>query len=255
MAQGPPRLFVEAPLGAGASVALDRSRAHYIQHVLRRGPGTDVLLFNGRDGEWRARIADIDKRGASLLVEDQRRLFAPAPDLRLLFAPLKQARLDLVIEKATELGVARLVPVLTRHGVVPKLNAERLHAIAVEAAEQSERLDVPAIDALLPLDRVLAAWDRARPLILLDETGGVAPLADRLATFAAAGASPLPALLIGPEGGFAEGELDALSKLAFVTRAGLGPRVLRAETAAQSALTLWQAHLGDWRAPAPRRRP
>lgn len=217
--------------------------------MLRLNPGAAVAAFNPGAGEWLCRLADAGRGGAVLAVE--RRLREPQleGDLWLLFAPLKRARLDWLIEKASELGVAALLPVWTERTQPERLNRERLTAIAVAAAEQSERLSVPELREAERLDRVIAAWPEARPLVVCDESGGGTPIAEAL------GGMPPgepAALLVGPEGGFTERELDALGKLPIVTRVGLGPRVLRAETAAIAALAAYQAIAGDWRRNRPR---
>ena len=239
------RLYVQAPLAEGLVVQPDTAQTHYLRHVLRLEAGAPLALFNGRDGEWRARLAVAARRGLSLIVEAMRRPQEPAPDLWLLAAPVKRAPLDLIAEKATELGIARLLPVLTRRSVVARVNVERLHAIAREAAEQSERLTVPEIAEPVALDRAVALFPPERLLLVADEGGGAPPIAEVLA-----GLGPLSggaAVLTGPEGGFAPGELDAVLKLPFARPAGLGPRILRADTAAISTLAVFQALAGDWR--------
>jgi 16S rRNA (uracil1498-N3)-methyltransferase len=239
-----PRLYVAAELSSGAEIELDRAQAHYLRSVLRLEPGAAVAVFNAAEGEWLCRVSEIGK-SALLAVERQLRDAEPAAetDLWLLFAPIKRARLDWLVEKATELGVAALLPVWTARTQVGRVNLDRLRAHAVEAAEQSERLSVPELRAPERLDRQLAAWPGARRLIVCDESGAGEPIGE-----AAARIPPGPvALLIGPEGGFDETELDAIGKLSFVTRVGLGPRVLRAETAAFAAVAVFQAIAGDWR--------
>jgi 16S rRNA (uracil1498-N3)-methyltransferase len=240
-----PRLHLIAGLAAGREIELEPARAHYLRSVLRLGPGAAVAVFNAEDGEWLCRIAGIGKNGARLTAE--RRLRSPEPggepDLWLLFAPIKRARLDWLVEKATELGVAALLPVWTARTQVERVNLDRLRAHAVEAAEQSERLSVPELRAPERLGRLLATWTGARRLVVCDESGAGEPISD-----AAARLPPGPvALLVGPEGGFDETELDAIGKLSFVTRVGLGPRVLRGETAALAAVAVFQAIAGDWR--------
>lgn len=240
-----PRLHLIAGLAAGCEIELEPARAHYLRSVLRLGPGAAVAVFNAEDGEWLCRIAGIGKNGARLTAE--RQLCSPEPggepDLWLLFAPIKRARLDWLVEKATELGVAALLPVWTARTQVERVNLDRLRAHAVEAAEQSERLSVPDLRAPERLGRLLATWPGARRLVVCDESGAGEPISD-----AAARLPPGPvALLVGPEGGFDETELDAIGKLSFVTRVGLGPRVLRGETAALAAVAVFQAIAGDWR--------
>ncbi len=238
------RLYVEEPLRAGATLGLDHARAHFLRSVLRLKQGARVAVFNGRDGEWAARLDALGKGWASLVVEDRRRAQEPGPDLWLVFAPIKRARLDFLVEKAVELGVARLQPVLSRHTAVSRVNQERLAANAREAAEQCERLDVPDVGAARPLFDVMGDWPGERRLLVCCERGAAEPLAAVLQ--AAAGKPRVPwAVLVGPEGGFARSELDGLLKLPFVTPVGLGPRILRADTAALCALACWQALLGD----------
>lgn len=210
---------------------------------MRAAVGTSVALFNGRDGEWRASLVEAGKKKALLAVEDQLRPQAPEPDLWLLFAPVKRARIDFIAEKATELGVSVLQPVFTKHTVMSRVNDDRLRAIAVEAAEQCERLSVPDVRDPMSLDALLANWPEGRCLILLDEGGGGKPVAEVLAGLADGPA----ALLVGPEGGFAKSELDALRSLSFAVPVGLGPRILRADTAVVAALSCYQAIRGDWR--------
>jgi len=239
----PPRLYVEDRLASGGAIELETAQAHYLRAVLRRGHGAAVAGFNAVDGEWLGRISEPDKRRVLLTVERQLRAPEPEPDLWLLFAPIKRARLDWLVEKATELGVSTLLPVWTERTQPGRVNLERLRAHAVEAAEQSERLSVPALRSPEPLDRLLTAWPAGRPLFVCDETGAGEPIGEP-----ALRPAPGPvAFLVGPEGGFDQTELDALDKLSFVTRIGLGPRVLRAETAALAALAVFQAIAGDWR--------
>ncbi len=243
------RLFVDAALTAGDAVELDRDRAHYLTRVLRLGPGEPVALFNGRDGEWLARIAAVGRNRCTLEPVACRRAQAAGADLWLLFASVKRQALDLIVRQATELGVARLQPVVTRRTVAERFNVERARAIVIEAAEQCERLDLPAVAEPVPLEGLLADWPTGRPLLLCDETGRGTPVAMALRTLPRGVAG----LLSGPEGGFDPAELDALRQLPFVTAVGLGPRILRAETAALGALAVWQAMLGDWeQMPPPR---
>ncbi len=237
-----PRLCVKAPLGEGARVALDRAQAHYLGSVLRLKSGDRVLVFNGSDGEWSATLA-AERRAASLLVGARTRAQTTPADLHYLFAPLKAARLDYMVQKAVEMGASQLQPVLTRHTQVTRINTERMEANAIEAAEQCGILSLPSVESPVSLNRLLAEWDRARRLIFCDEN---AETMSPVAALAGVPRSPL-AVLIGPEGGFAEDERDALLKLPNVVRISLGPRILRADTAAVAALTLVQALIGDWR--------
>lgn len=238
------RLYVGEPLSAGATVGLDHERAHYLRHVLRLDRGDRVALFNGRDGEWGARIDGFGKGWCSLAVESRRRPQAPEPDLWLLFAPIKRARIDFVAEKAAELGASLVWPVLTRHTDVARVNVDRLRANAIEAAEQCERLTVPELREPARLDQAMRDWPAERVILLCAEAGPARPIASAVAELA-----PGPAaILTGPEGGFAKDELDGLLKLPFVVPVGLGPRILRADTAALAALACWQALAGDWAA-------
>ncbi len=247
------RLFVAAPLGPGARVPLSPGQAHYVAAVMRRRAGDALLLFNGRDGEWRARLA-AEARGRRLeaVVEAQTRAQVGAPDLWLLFAPVKRTPVDRIARLATELGVAALRPVATARTAVARLNLDRLRANAIEAAEQCGRLTVPDCAATEPLDRALAAWPPERRLLFCDEAGG-APAGRALAAMRGEAASGPWAVLIGPEGGFSPEERAALRALPQSVAVSLGPRILRAETAAAAALALWQAALGDWNETAPAR--
>ena len=248
-----PRLYVDADLNSGARVAATEGQGHYILHVMRRGDGDQVILFNGRDGEWEAQLDIPSKRQVSFVVAAQTKPQAGIPDIWLMFAPLKTARLELLAEKATELGVSALVPVTTRRTVIQRVNARRLTAIVTEAAEQCERLTVPAILNARPLGEVLKEWPEqeisTRHLYFLDEgavrTCDATPIAQGLAKERA---GPV-AILVGPEGGFTDDERDMLRGLPYVTPLIMGPRILRAETAALAALACWQALQGDWHDP------
>lgn len=246
------RLFVEAGLSAGAQVTLSEAQAHHLRNVMRRADGAPLALFNGRDGEWAGTLALQGRKAAAARIVSRTREQSSEPDLWLCFAPIKRARIDLVAEKATELGVSVLQPVLTEHTSVERVNVERLQANAIEAAEQTERLTVPEVRAPLDLARLLDQWPAGRRLLMCDETGGGPPIADTLATLDEAARNAPWAVLVGPEGGFSEGELDRLRRIKDVTSVGLGPRILRADTAALAALAVWQALIGDWRRPTPR---
>jgi 16S rRNA (uracil1498-N3)-methyltransferase len=246
------RLFVDATLGAGEEIRLADEHVHYLRHVLRLEPGAPLALFNGHDGEWRGSLVAVAKGHATVAVEQQMRPQAREPDLWLVFAPIKRARIDIVAEKATELGVSLLQPILTQHTAVERVTVERLRAIAVEAAEQCERLSVPEVRLPVTLGKLLPEWPAERRLLLCAEAGGARPIAEALRSHVAGIAAPW-AVMIGPEGGFARSELDALAKLPFVMPVGLGPRILRADTAALAALACWQAILGDGQQRPPHR--
>lgn len=237
------RLYVTASLTAGASVALDRDQARYLFSVMRLGVGDDVLLFNGSDGEWRARIAVAGKKDGVLEAVNQTRAQTSPPDLWLMFAPIKKARTDFIAEKAAEMGVRRIMPVFTRHTNSDRVNADRLTAHCVEAAEQCGLVAVPDVVTPQTLDAALSNWPKDRRLMFCDETSEGGDAAEALRE---AGGDKW-VILIGPEGGFSADEIKRLRSLPFATPVSLGPRILRADTAAVAALTVWQATLGDWR--------
>jgi len=235
------RLFVPDPLDADALIRPTTEQAHYLIGVMRRGVGDEVLLFNGRDGEWRAALAAMSKRGCDLALREQTREQTPAPDLELIVALVKRARLETIVEKAAELGASRVRLVVTRFTGSDHTNVSRLQAIATEASEQTGRLDVPEVVAPVKLERLLGEWPDGRRLVFCDEAGDARPVIEALR-------EPAPcAVMIGPEGGFAPDERERLRALPFVIPVSLGPRILRADTAAISALTLVQAAIGDWR--------
>lgn len=239
---GKVRLFVGDPLRAGACVVPSDAQAHYLLHVMRARAGDAVSLFNGADGEWLARITGISKRSCSLECERRIAPQSEVPDLWLCFAPIKKTPADYVVQKATELGVRVLQPVFTRRTIVTRVNLERMRANAVEAAEQSDRLDVPECREPLSFDKLLAGWPKDRRLIFCDE-GGAPPFAEAVRALADGPA----AIFTGPEGGFDPSEREALRSLPHVVPVSLGPRILRADTAALAALALWQSIKGDWR--------
>jgi 16S rRNA (uracil1498-N3)-methyltransferase len=242
-AGGLTRLFVNAALELGATVMLDEGQTHYLLHVLRAKAGDRVLLFNGRDGEWQAEIAAAGKRGIALTLLSRCAPQTGVPDLWLVFAPVKKTPSDYLAQKATELGVSKLQPVFTRRTIVSRINDERLKANAVEAAEQSGRMTVPEIGTAMALDKLIAAWPQDRPLYFCDEGGDVSLLAEAAQRTDANAA----AILTGPEGGFDPAERAMLRAQPFVVPVGLGPRILRADTAALAAVTIWQSVKGDWR--------
>ncbi|MEZ5796016.1 MAG: 16S rRNA (uracil(1498)-N(3))-methyltransferase [Paracoccaceae bacterium] len=243
------RLHVDQPLGQGQAVALAEGQANYLFAVMRLPVGAMVTLFNGRDGEWRAEVAEAAKRRGTLVCRAMTRAQDLPPDLWLVFAPVRKERTAFLVEKAVDLGVRRLVPVATRYTNAERLRADKSRAHAIEAAEQCGATYVPDLAEVRPLDRLLADWPADRRLFWADETragGGGDADADADAGWPAGPVGPA-AILIGPEGGFSDEEKARLRGLPFVTAIALGPRILRAETAAIAALALWQARYGDWR--------
>ncbi len=236
------RLFLQNRLGPGESLACPAAQNNYLRNVLRLSKGADILLFNGIDGEWRAVIEKIDRKACILLPREQTRPQDEPADLHYLFAPLKKARLDYMVQKATEMGASRLRPVLTRFTMARRVKAERMRANAIEAAEQCNLLNLPQIDALQGFDEMMDGWDKTRALVFCDET---APSADPTQPLKSLRGRPL-AVIIGPEGGFSADERERLRSAPFVTSISLGPRILRADTAAVAALALVQAMAGDW---------
>ncbi|WP_416896528.1 MAG: 16S rRNA (uracil(1498)-N(3))-methyltransferase [Minwuia sp.] len=239
-----PRLYIDADLAENAEIALEKDQAHYLKNVMRLGHGATLKLFNGRDGEWRAAIDHVSKSRVDIAVMDRLRPQVAEPDLWLLFAPIKGKRIDAIAEKAGELGASEIRPVLTERTVVARVNTERLQANAREAAEQCERLTLPAVHDPVKLTDIVAAWPSDRSLLYADERANAAPIAQALAGKAPGGRW---AVLIGPEGGFSPEEQTLVRGLAQAVPVSLGPRLLRADTAAFAALSVWQAHLGDWR--------
>lgn len=235
------RLYIPQPLSTGAALAPTLEQSRYLTQVMRLKAGDDLLVFNGRDGEWRCSVAEVLKRGCLLKAEERIRDQVRPPDVELILAVVKKSPLEFAVEKATELGVRRIRLVRTARAQPQTIRLDRLETIAVESAEQTGRMDVPEIVASEPLDAILDGWDPDRRLMFCDETGGPSALT---ALPAAGGAAW--GILIGPEGGFSAGERDRLRALPFTTAVSLGPRVLRADTASVAALTLWQATLGDW---------
>ncbi|MDO5632492.1 MAG: 16S rRNA (uracil(1498)-N(3))-methyltransferase [Paracoccus sp. (in: a-proteobacteria)] len=235
------RLFIDHPLAGGQAADLNADQAHYLCGVMRLGPGAEIAVFNGRDGEWLARITQAGKRSAMIEILHQTAPQRDAPDLWLMFAPIKKARTDFIVEKAAELGAARILPVQTEFTNSERIRQDRLQAHAIEAAEQCGGTFVPQVADLQPLSRLLAGWDTSRRILWADEA----------AAGPAESLSGLPsgpwAVLIGPEGGFSPAERERLRILPFVNRISLGPRILRADTAAVAAITLWQAAVGDWK--------
>jgi 16S rRNA (uracil1498-N3)-methyltransferase len=239
------RLFVDAPLSPGAEIDCTPEQANYLVNVLRYADGAPIFAFNGRDGEWSARVVRVGKRAVRLHVETLHRGQERAPDIDYLFAPLKRARLDYMVQKATEMGAARLRPVITHRTIAERVNLERMRANVIEAAEQCAILSVPTVMSPEALSAVLATWDPARALVFCDEM--VEP-ADPIAALRRLQPGPL-AVLIGPEGGFTNEERALMTGQEYCCRISLGPRVLRADTAAVAALALVGAVLGDWSVP------
>ncbi|MSO67047.1 MAG: 16S rRNA (uracil(1498)-N(3))-methyltransferase [Pseudolabrys sp.] len=252
-----PRLYLDSPLAGGTEVSLDRDQANYLVNVLRLARGDAVLLFNGRDGEWRAELTGTGKRSLSAAVGERMQEQPQPLDLHFLFAPLKHARLDYLVQKAVEMGASRLQPVITRHTQVARVNLERMRANMIEAAQQCGVLNLPDIEAPVAFKTIAGSADAGRLLVFCDEDADVRdpvaalaaarPMAQALLPAEAARQTLPLAVLIGPEGGFAEEEREALRKRPNVVRLALGPRILRADTAAVAALALVQAVLGDWR--------
>ena len=236
------RLYLDASLTAGTGVALDNAQAHYLGTVLRKSVGDTVRVFNGKDGEWAAEISVLAKRKGHLIVTNPLRSHHAAPDIWLLFPPIRKHRTAFIIEKATELGASKLMPVITARTQFPKLNIDKARAQIIEAAEQTERLDLPVIKAPQKLDALLDGWDISRPIIFADEAvSGTNRALDAIGRIK----GPC-ALLVGPEGGFTGIERERLYTMDCVTSISLGPRILRADTAALALLTLWQSENGDW---------
>ncbi len=238
--QSTPRLFVAPPLGVGLRV-IDGSQAHYLAQVMRLKPGDPVKLFDGANGEWLGIAREVGRKALTLEVTERLRPTETVPDLWLCAAPLKKGRIDWLAEKACELGVARLVPVITARTIVDRLNGDRLQVHMVEAAEQCGRTAVPVLAEQVKLAPMLRDWPAERTLFFADETGGMPAAA------AMAGHPGPAAILIGPEGGFTPEERDAIRAVPQAIGIGLGPRILRADTAAAAAVTLWMASAGDWR--------
>jgi 16S rRNA (uracil1498-N3)-methyltransferase len=240
MADAKIRLYVEHPLGEGQTVPLDRDQAHYLFGVMRRGAGDAVLAFNGRDGEWLCTVQEASKKGGLLCAQMQTASQRTPPDLWVLFAPIKKARTDFIVEKAAEMGAARILPVQTDFTNSERIRQDRLQAHAIEAAEQCGGTYVPEVAELQKLDRVLKDWPEGRQLMFCDEA--LAGAARRLGDVG----GTAWAILIGPEGGFSDAERSRLHALPFAHPVSLGPRILRADTAAVAAMTVWQMALGDW---------
>jgi len=241
------RLHVPQPLAATAPVAPTLDQSRYLTQVMRLKVGDELLVFNGRDGEWRASVAEVLKKGVILRAEDLVRPQVHGPDLELIVAVVKKARVETIVEKAAELGARRVRLVLTKRTNADRIRLDRLDAIAEEAAEQTGRMDVPVVDDPVRLDALLDGWEAGRRLMFCDETGGAPAMTALQPSPNGEGETPAKwSILIGPEGGFSPEEGERLRSLPFTTAVSLGPRILRADTAAIAAMTLWQAAIGDW---------
>jgi 16S rRNA (uracil1498-N3)-methyltransferase len=239
------RLYTKNPLSLSNSIELLKENVHYLSNVMRKKVGYQLVLFNGRDGEWLGDIEFLDKKSGQVRLLKQLRPQKAEPDIWLCFALVKNAPINNLVEKATELGVGVLQPVITQHTITSKVNTERLLANAIEAAEQSERITIPKVNEPLKLEALLEKWDATRKLILCDESGAGQPIDKALR---ALGKSPC-AIIIGPEGGFSQTEFEIMQNKPYIVRVGMGPRILRADTAAIAALTCYQSILGDWDEP------
>lgn len=235
------RLYVKQKPIVGRKIVLDAGQSHYLGSVMKVVPGDEVGCFDGQSGEYGCEVAEIGKKNCVLNVISHDRLFEPVPDIWLLFSPVKKDNTDFIIQKATELGVRRLIPVITRRTISARVNTERFALNTIEAAEQCRRTDVPEISGAVKLENVLKTWDSCRPLYFMDETQNSRPVAEVFAS------APAPcAILVGPEGGFDKAELECLRQLPYARGVSLGRRILRAETAVAAALSCWQALSGDW---------
>jgi 16S rRNA (uracil1498-N3)-methyltransferase len=242
MAKSTPRLFLDVSLSSEADIPLAREQAHYVLNVLRMNAGDALSVFNAGDGEWLAYLTDVKKKDASIRCERRLSEAKPPPDIDYLFAPLKHARLDYMVQKATELGARRLRPVITQRTIAERVNLERMRANAIEAAEQCNLVFVPEVAEPVSLNAAIRDWQPARTLVYCDEA---AVLTDPLAALTSV--KTPAAILVGPEGGFADEERAMLKALPYVRAIALGPRIMRADTAAIAAFALVQAAIGDWK--------
>jgi len=240
------RLFTDAPIQENTEVALNANQVNYLKNVMREKLSDPIIIFNGSDGEWRAEISLLQKKHGAVIALKQIQQQRTEPDIWLIFAPIKFGKIDYLVTKATELGVSALLPVFTQHTVVNRVNTERLKANVIEAAEQCERLSVPNIHEPETLEKILQNWPVGRNILFCDESGHGKPVGKTLSKVKKEDSNTSYAILIGPEGGFSKSELEKLHQLSYVIPIGLGPRILRADTAALAALTCWQEHLGDW---------
>ncbi|MDR1693917.1 MAG: 16S rRNA (uracil(1498)-N(3))-methyltransferase [Lactobacillaceae bacterium] len=236
------RIFIEtSEISIGKVVNISEKQSHYLFNVMKQKPGNSILCFNGKDGEFDCHIENINKKSCQVKVLSKTKEFESVPDLWLLFAPLKKDNTDFVIEKATELGIKKIIPTITQRAISEKVRADRFLAQAIEASEQCRRVDIPEISDAVTLENLLKTWDKNRKLYFLDETGNGRKIHQVFQNAAA----PC-AILVGPEGGFDEKELEFLRKLDYTEAVGMGKRILRAETAAVSAVACWQSICGDW---------
>lgn len=236
------RLYVKQKPVVGGTLVLDAGQSHYLGSVMKVTPGDKIGCFDGQSGEYACEVAEVGKKSCVLNVISLERPYTPVPDIWLLFAPVKKDNTDFIVQKATELGVRRLIPVMTHRTTAGRVNTERCALNAIEAAEQCRRTDVPEVSAAVKLEDVLKNWDATRTLYFMDETLNGRPVAEVFAS-----APPPCAVLVGPEGGFDAGELELLRRLPYARGVSLGQRILRAETAVAAALSCWQALSGDWR--------
>jgi len=237
------RLFVEDDLSLGSIITLSRSQTHYLKNVMRKNIDDYLLIFNGKDGEWKARIKELGRDNCEVKVTRNNREFAETPDIWLIFSPIKRGRIDFVASKSTELGVRVIQPIITDNTVVTRVNEKRLRLNAIEAAEQCGALNIPTVRPTIKLSKLLAAWPIQRKIILCDETGVSSPIYKVLQNTSN---TKEWAILIGPEGGFSAAEFDKMRQSPSIIPVSLGPRTLRSDTAAFAALTCWQSVLGDW---------
>lgn len=239
------RLFIEGPLAKTNSITLSADQSHYLANVLRAKAGMPVALFNGKDGEWAAEVIEVSKRSVDLRVLEQVKTQSVEPDVWLVFAPIKKARIDFIAQKATELGASHLLPIYTRRTIVDRVKIDRLHANAVEAAEQCERITVPTIGEPVKFEKLMQEWPQNRHIMFCDESLSGQSAHQALSNIKTADKEPW-AIFIGPEGGFDENERKLLQNHEKAIAVSLGPRIMRADTAAMAALSLWQSALGDW---------
>lgn len=240
------RIYTANTLMQGGTVILDKDQSHYLVTVMRQKVGANLLTFNGRDGEWLAQITDANKRAVTIQILEQTKMQAPEPDLWFAFAPIKKTRLDFIAQKVTELGINRILPVMTRRTIVDRIKNDRMLANAIEAAEQCERLSIPTIDKMIKLEKLINTWPNDRLLMFCDEDLSGKDAYHALKETAKASGKQKWGVLIGPEGGFDDHERTLIKSKPNTVVVSLGPRILRADTAAISAITIWQAAIGDW---------